>query len=104
AGYKLLRPFARGFDAVAGRVRANPLRLAPAPSIGVEAGVDELIDLIPRFTPSSAMRPNWERASLAAFLTHAATKERHGTLFRRVVRGPDDAPLGLYLYYGRPRG
>ena len=104
AAAKLLRPLARGFDALAGRVRANPLRLAPGHSVGVEAGIDDLIDLIPRFASSYAMRPDWERTSLTAFLTHAATKERHGALFRRVVCGSDGAPVGVYLYYGQPRG
>ena len=58
---------------------------------------------IPEFAAHYALHPDWDRASLAWFLRHAARKSRHGQLYRRMVYGRNRAPVGCYLYYGRPR-
>lgn len=63
-----------------------------------------LLDQIPQFAAHYALRPDWDRASLAWFLRHAASKARHGRLFRRMVYGRNGEPAGCYLYYGRPGG
>jgi hypothetical protein len=37
-------------------------------------------------------------------LAHAADKNRHGPMVRRIVRGKDGRALGCYIYYGRRGG
>ena len=59
---------------------------------------------VPRFAATYALHPDWDRDSLAFILRHSAQKSRHGTLYRRMVYGPNKAPAGCYLYYGRPGG
>jgi hypothetical protein len=63
-----------------------------------------LLEQIPQFSANYALHPDWDRNSLAFFLRHASHKSRHGELFRRMVYGRNGAPVGCYLYYGRPGG
>ena len=61
-----------------------------------------LLEHIPQFAAHYALRPDWDRASLAWFLRHAAQQGPPRRLFRRMVYGRKGAPIGCYLYYGRP--
>ena len=104
---KLLRPLQVLVDPIATRIAGNPFRLpAAAASHAADADVtdDVLLQTIPQFTANYPLRPAWDAASLAWFLGHAARKERHGELFRRMVYGKNREPIGCYLYYGHPRG
>ncbi len=62
---------------------------------------DELLDLIPKFLRSFALRPDWTRDELALILTDAAAKRTIGDPVSRIVSGPNGAPVGLYLYHVR---
>ena len=105
-------PFARVFRPVVALADRALARFAPglawpAPAmhaINSDADVDDeaLLDHIPQFAAHYALRPDWDRASLGWFLRHAAQKNHHGQLFRRMVYGRKDAPVGCYLSYGRP--
>jgi hypothetical protein len=103
---KILRPLASLADRAMARLA--PSLCWPAPKLqGVYRGADAddaaLIDHIPTLSEHYALRPDWDRASLAWVLRHAASKNRHGRLFRRMVYDRNGAPAGCYLYYGRPR-
>lgn len=66
--------------------------------------VDQLADLAVRFAAPYGLKPAWDASSLRWFLEHAAHKGDWGDLTARVVTGRNKAPLGCYLYYGRPGG
>jgi hypothetical protein len=103
--FKLLRPLRLLVDPIATRIPGNPFAL-PAAAAQYESDADvndeALLEAIPRFTARYPLRPDWDAASLAWFLTHVARKDRHGELFRRMVYGRDREPIGCYLYYVRP--
>lgn len=100
---RALGPLAGLADRLAGRLKANPLRLAPVTGRDREAADDELVRLIGEFASGHALRPQWPAECLAWMLAHAASKARHGPVFRRIVEAPTGDPVGLYIYYGRPR-
>jgi hypothetical protein len=102
-----LMPAASLFDGLAARIKRNPLNLvsaANAATTSADVSDEDLIALIPKFLDGYTLRPDLDPDLLRWMLKHAAQKDRHGPLFRRVVYGRNKAPLGLYLYYGRPRG
>jgi hypothetical protein len=104
---RILRPVASLADRLIARVRENPFRCPELPATCYsDADVNEeaLLEHIPRFAQNYALHPEWDRTSLAWFLRHAAHKSRHGTLYRRMVYGRNKAPVGCYLYFGRPGG
>ena len=105
--FKLLRPLRLLVDPIATRVPGNPFAL-PAAVAQYESDADVtdevLLEAIPKLTARYPLRPDWDVASLAWFLTHVARKDRHGELFRRMVYGKNREPIGCYLYYARPHG
>jgi hypothetical protein len=103
----ILRPLASLADRMVARLVPGLAWPAPKPLAtcrSADADDDTLLEHIPRFAAQYALHPDWDRESLAFFLRHAASKGRHGTLFRRMVYGRKGEPVGCYLYYGRPRG
>ncbi|MFV2091896.1 MAG: hypothetical protein ACC634_02315, partial [Hyphomicrobiales bacterium] len=66
-------------------------------------GNDELIAHMPQFIEHYDLRPDWDADALAWVLEHAARKERHGEIVKRMVYARSGAPLGFYIYYKRPR-
>jgi hypothetical protein len=103
---KLLRPIASVADCVAARMApglVRPINVVPGHYSDADADDEALLEQIPHFAAHYALRPDWDRTSLAWFLRHAARKGRHGELHRRIVYGRNKVPVGCYLYYGRPR-
>jgi hypothetical protein len=103
---KILRPLASLADRAIARFSPGLSWSAPVPPAiysAADADDAELLEQIPRFAQNYALHPDWDRASLAFFLRHAARKQRHGELHRRMVYGRNRTPAGCYLYYGRPR-
>ncbi len=104
---KLLRPLASLADRILERVGPATFTHRASSSgyySDVDVDDDVLLEHIPRFATTYALHPDWDRESLAFFLRHAARKNRHGTHYRRMVYGRNKAPVGCYLYYGRPGG
>jgi hypothetical protein len=106
AAARILRPLAALTDRAL--MRLAPSLAWPAPGTPrhcTDADVTDevLLEQIPQFAAHYALHPDWDRTSLAFFLRHAARKGRHGELFRRMVYDRKGAPVGCYLYYGRPR-
>jgi len=99
-------PIAALADGIAGTITRYLLPLPRAEEVAhdSEASDDELIRLIPELAAGYDVRPAWEPATLRWTLAHAADKNRHGPMSRRVVRGKDGRPLGCYVYYGRRGG
>jgi hypothetical protein len=99
-----LRALAVPFDALALRLAGGLLAADPPPEAGAEVDDAALFDVIPKLAERYALRPAWDRESLAWFLAHAAEKERYGPLVRRVVRGRRGEVIGASLYCVRRRG
>jgi hypothetical protein len=103
----ILRPAAALVDRALARLApklAWPVSRVPRHCSDADVEDAALLEYIPQFAEHYTLRPDWDRASLAFFLRHAARKDRHGDLFRRMVYDRKGAPVGCYLYYGRPRG
>jgi hypothetical protein len=95
----------RAIDAIAGRL--NPLALDDGRAQGargVDADNDAIAGTLPEFASGYALAPDWSAEQLAWRLDHANLKDRHGGQVRRLVRGRGGAPVGCYVYYGRPGG
>src|ERR1043166_5477244 len=69
-----------------------------------EASDEDLIRLIPELASAYEVRPAWDAATLRWMLAHAADKNRHGPMVRRLGRGRDGRLLGCSIYYGRRGG
>lgn len=103
-GSRSLRRLAVPLDGLATRIGWRLFALVEESDRGVDVEDEELLEVLPRLAERYALRPAWDRRSLAWFLSHAAEKERYGGLVRRVIRGRGGAPTGAYLYCVRPRG
>jgi hypothetical protein len=103
---RLARPVAFAADRIARLVKHDLLRFQPAAADArdTEASDEELIRLIPELTQAYDVRPAWEPATMRWILAHAARKERHGPVVRRIVRDRNGGLLGCYVYYGRRGG
>jgi hypothetical protein len=106
AALNVLTPVARGLDAVARqlvpRLRLQGLDKA---KVNVVAAADsEIADALLSLSANYALRPQWERDTLLWLLSHAAEKDRFGSLTRRLVLGRNGTPVGAYLYYVRANG
>jgi len=103
---RFARPIAAAADRLAGLIKHDLLRFTPAVTDArdTEASDDEMIRLIPELAATYDVRPTWEPATLRWILSHAADKNRHGPMVRRVVRDKDGRPLGCYIYYARRGG
>ena len=103
---RFARPVAAAVDGIVRLIKPGLLRPEP-PAVEVhdsDASEDELIRLIPELAATYEARPAWEPAALRWILAHAARKQRHGAMVRRIVRAKDGRPLGCYIYYGRRGG
>ncbi len=99
----LLRPVAAGIDHLVDARGRNPL-VAPAEVSGcrdVEATSAEVAALIPDLSDSYVLHPDWRSPELSVLLAHAESKERYGTLHRRIVHMGARGPVGCYLFYAR---
>ena len=103
---RFARPLASIGDGLAGLFNRDLMRVHPAEAAAHDAEVsdEEMIRLIPELVAAYAVRPAWDPATLRWILAHAADKNRHGPVVRRVVRGKDGRALGCYIYYGRRGG
>jgi len=103
---RFVRPIASVADGIAGLFSRDLFGLQPAGAAAQddEASDDELIRLIPELANAYEARPAWDPATLRWMLAHAADKNRHGPMVRRIVRGKDGRALGCYVYYGRRGG
>lgn len=101
-----LRPVGVAVDALLGAGKRRRFRIEPVDARieRSDIGANEWVALIRQFAARYELRPTWDDSSLRWFLAHAACKEPFGDLIGRVVRGRNRAPLGCYLYYGRPGG
>ena len=103
----LLQPLASMIDRVAQRASRNPSGLQGGrggDEYDADASDELLLDEIPRLAASYPIRPDWNRSSLQWVLAHARTKAQRGPVCRRMVYGKNHAPIGCYVYYGRPHG
>jgi hypothetical protein len=95
-------PAASGLDRLVGAAGRNPLA-APEDTLGyrdTDVTSAELVELIPTLSGSYGLHPDWHAPELSVLLAHAESKERYGTLSRRIVHAPGRGPVGCYLYYG----
>lgn len=99
------RPLGLALDRIAGQFTGDRARFnVPARSYARDADVsdDLLLRYIPEFGASYPLHPEWDSTTLKWVLDHASRNVARGQLFRRMVYGKDDAPLGCYLYQGSP--
>jgi hypothetical protein len=105
---KVLAPFARAGDAVLSRWKSGQSKSErPAPAAftrGEDASEERFIAYALRSAAQFALRPDWNETVLKWLLTHAAAKEEHGPMVRRLVYGKGDTPIGGYIAYMRPGG
>jgi len=103
---RFARPLAPLGDGVAGLFNRDLMHVHPADAGAhdSEASDEDLIRLIPELASVYEVRPTWDPATLRWILAHAADKNRHGPMVRRVVHGKDGRALGCYIYYGRRGG
>jgi hypothetical protein len=102
---RFARPLASLGDGIAGLLNRDLTRVPPADTApDAEASDEQLVRLIPELASTYEVRPAWDATTLRWMLAHAADKNRHGPMVRRIVRGKDGAPLGCYIYYGRRGG
>lgn len=102
----LLRPLAAIIDRAAQRTSSGLFGFEPSPAgyeYDSDASDELLLQEIPRLAETYPVRPDWNSTSLQWVLGHARTKARRGALCRRMVYGKNHAPIGCYVYYGRPR-
>jgi hypothetical protein len=100
---RLARPICSLADRLAAKA-SDFFRLDESARAYADADVsdDTLVEWMPKFAAHFALRPEWDAVCLKWMLVHAARNAGRGTLFRRMVYGRDRAPLGCYLYHGRP--
>ncbi len=102
---RFARPLASLGDGIAGLFNQDLIRVPPADAAHeTEASEEDLVRLIPELASGYEVRPVWDATTLRWMLAHAADKNRHGPIVRRIVRGKDGGLLGCYIYYGRPGG
>ena len=104
---RMARPGVRLFDSIADKVSRRAFSAGTAPrSFHRDEDVSDevLIAHIPEFASAYALHPVWPDATMKWMLNHASHNAARGPLYRRMVYGAGDAPLGCYLYHGRPGG
>jgi hypothetical protein len=103
---RFARPIGAAADGMAGLFSRDlfGLEAIEAAATDGEASEEELVRLIPELASVYEVRPAWDAATLRWMLAHAAEKNRHGPMMRRIVRGKDGRALGCYIYYGRRGG
>jgi hypothetical protein len=101
---RLLRPFGQAADRLADRLAGGLLAVAHTPrsrNRDADMSDEELFRHMPAFAESYALHPEWDAGTLKWQLAHAARNSGRGTLYRRMVYGKNDAPLGCYLYHSQ---
>jgi len=103
---RFARPIGAIADGIAGFFSRDLFGLEPteAAAPNAEASDEELVHLIPELASAYEIRPAWDATTLRWMLAHAADKDRHGPMMRRVVRGKNARALGCYICYGRRGG
>ena len=103
---RFARPIGAAGDGIAGLFSRDLFGLQPVDAVAQDrdASVDGLVGFIPELAAGYEVRPAWDAATLRWILAHAADKNRHGPMVRRIVRGKDGRALGCYIYYGRRGG
>jgi hypothetical protein len=89
-------------DAIAARMRRSPVRITTSTS-GEALTVDLILDHADQFLPRTALRPEYDCASLKWLLEMAEQKASSGDLRKVLVRNADNEVIGWYLYYFRRR-
>jgi hypothetical protein len=101
---RVLAPACRAADAVATRLPRTPFRHAvPMLSAG-ELDAPTLQQCIADASRDCALRPEYDRRSMAALLDVAARKPGRGTLHKVVLKKDGGAIAGWYLYHACPGG
>ena len=92
----LATPVAVLADAYAAHFRAlrRPSRLIEEPLVG-----EALLEALERTAQRVALSPRYDNASLEWLLAHARAKRRHGELHACLLRDPEGAIAGWFLYY-----
>ncbi len=112
APMRALKPLAAPFDALARRGGSadeqawwnyRPLAGKADGFIDAEGSDDELVELIPGFLTSFALRPRWNSDQLRTMLSHARRKAIHGERVQRIIRTKAGKPVGMFIYYGDAR-
>jgi len=102
---RFARPLAGLGDSIAGIFNHDLVHVQSTDAAhDVDASDEDLIRLIPELAAAYEVRPAWDSTTLRWMLAHAADKNRHGPMIRRIVRGRDGGVLGCYVYYGRRGG
>ena len=103
---RFARPIGAVADRTAGLFSRDLFGLQPIETAAQDSEPtdDELVRAIPELASACEIRPAWDAATLRWMLAHAANKNRHGPMVRRIVRGKDGRALGCYIYYGRRGG
>jgi len=99
----LIRPICSAVDALAVRIKQNPLyQIAQPPEEELSEG--DLLACLARFPRLAAFRPHYDACSLNWLLTLLAEKQLLGTLRKVAVRGSQREIIGWYIYYLKAGG
>jgi hypothetical protein len=101
----LARPIGQLCDRVAGRFTGDAALFAAKSRTYVhdaDVSDDLLMQHLPTFAATYPLHPDWDRDALQWMLNHASRHNTRGPLYRRMVYGKHDTPIGCYLYQGRP--
>ena len=104
---KLARPLGRALDRLAQNFVGDMLRFdGPARGFVGDADASDalLLRYIPEFAAGYQLHPEWDAPTLQWMLDHASRNIARGPLFRRIVYGRNNVPLGCYLYQANPHG
>jgi hypothetical protein len=99
------RPIGQLLDRVADRFTGDAARFAVKErsfAHDADVGDDVLMQHLPTFAATYPLHPDWDPVALKWMLDHASHHHARGPLYRRMVYGKNDKPLGCYLYQGRP--
>ena len=99
-----LRPACAAVDAVLPLVVGGSLRRTRSWLVSEELGVDVLLQAMSETSADRALRPEYDRASLAWLLDLLASRTDRGRLLRVAVRDERGDLAGWYLYYLNPGG
>jgi hypothetical protein len=102
---RLARPIAQGLDRVADRFTGDASEFDSSGRVlfrDEDASDDLLAQHIATFAETYPLHPNWDPVALKWMINHASHHQTRGQLYRRMVYGKNDKPLGCYFYQGRP--
>lgn len=108
--FRLLQPLARPLDdRLLKRGAASPeprwgvpFQMRGAHLYRDEAiGIEQVLDLLPRFLDAYPMRPDLSRESWRSIIVDSSRRSLVGAFHSRLVLNRDNEPVGLFLYNGR---